>query len=352
MTTPQIIVIFFSFLALIPTLASITRFDEWWIRGFDFPRLQISAITLFILGLAFVFFPFGSTWQVLIVGLLALSFTYQAIKIFPYTILARKQVFRLEGRKSDTRISILVSNVLTSNTNYDKLLKLVDSMDPDILLTLESDKKWEKELSVIENDYPYTVKIPQDNLYGMHLYSKLELRDIDIKFLISDEIPSIHGIVLLRNGEKIHIHCLHPKPPSPSEDSTSTNRDAELLLVGKEVKPQNSTLVFGDLNDVAWSRTTRLFQQISGLVDPRIGRGFFNTYHAEIPVFRWPLDHVFHSRDFSLIKLKRLPNIGSDHFPIYIELNHVSIAEKLNDEPQSPNQEEEEWAEEKIEKGS
>lgn len=352
MTIPQIITVFFSFLALIPTLASITRFDQWWIRGFDFPRLQVSALTLFFISLAFVFFPLGSTWQVLIVSLLAFSFFYQAVKIFPYTILARKQVFRLEGRKSDTRISILVSNVLTPNTNYDKLLKLVDTMDPDILLTLESDTRWEKELSVIEKDYPYTVKIPQDNLYGMHLYSKLELRNIDIKFLISDEIPSIHGNVLLRNGEKIRIHCLHPKPPSPSEDSTSTNRDAELLLVGKEVKQQDSTLVFGDLNDVAWSRTTRLFQQISGLVDPRIGRGFFNTYHAGIPIFRWPLDHVFHSKDFSLVKLKRLPSIGSDHFPIYIELNHVSIAERLNDEPQSPTQEEKEWAEEKIEKGS
>lgn len=303
------------------------------------------------MSLAFVFFPLGGSWQVIIVGMLSLNFIYQAIKIFPYTILARKQVFRLEGRKSDTRISILVSNVLTTNTNYDKLLKLVQQMDPDILLTLESDKKWEKELSEIENDFPYTVKIPQDNLYGMHLYSKLELRNIKIKYLISEEIPSIHGDVLLRNGEKIQIHCLHPKPPSPSEDSTSTNRDAELLLVGEEVKKQDSTLVFGDLNDVAWSRTTRLFQKISGLVDPRIGRGFYNTYHAGIPVFRWPLDHVFHSKDFSLVQLKRLPSIGSDHFPIYIELNHVSIAKKINDEPEAPDKEEEEWAEEKIEKG-
>ncbi len=352
MTLPQIITAFFSVLAFFPTVASLTRFDQWWIRGFDFPRLQVSVITLFLIGLAFVFFPLWGTWQIILVSTLSLSFFYQAVKIFPYTILARKQVFRLEGRKSDTRISIMVSNVLTSNKKYHKLLKLVQTMNPDILLTLESDRKWEQELSEIENNYPYTVKIPQDNLYGMHLYSKLELREIKIKYLISDEIPSIHGHVVLRNGEKVHIHCLHPKPPSPTEDSTSTNRDAELLLVGKQVKQQNSTLVFGDLNDVAWSRTTRLFQQISGLVDPRIGRGFYNTYHAGIPVFRWPLDHVFHSKDFSLFKLKRLPSIGSDHFPIYIELNHVSIAKKLNDEPESPDQEEEEWAEEKIDKGT
>lgn len=351
MSISELSVLFFSVLALVPTIASLTRFDQWWIRGFDFPRLQVSVLTLFILGLVILVFPMGSTLQLVLSALLFLSFLYQAVKIFPYTILARKQVFRLEGRKANTRISILVSNVLTPNKKYDKLLKLVHYWDPDILLTLETDKRWEEELSEIEERYPHTVKIPQDNLYGMHLYSKLELQEIKVKFLISEEIPSIHGYVLLRNGERVNIHCLHPKPPSPTEDDTSTKRDAELLLIGKEVKKQNSTLVFGDLNDVAWSRTTRLFQQISGLVDPRIGRGFYNTYHASIPVFRWPLDHVFHSKDFALLKLKRLPNIGSDHFPIYIELNHVSIAKRLNDEPEEADQEEEEWAEEKIEKG-
>lgn len=350
MSIPKIFAILFSVVALLPTLASLTKFDQWWIRAFDFPRLQISTIILFVLIYCGFVFDFTEFWEILIVFLLLLSFIYQAIKIFPYTFFARKQVYRFTGKNTNTRISILVSNVLTPNKNYHKLIRLIQKWNPDIVLTLESDKTWEKQLSVIEEDYPFTVKIPLDNLYGMHLYSKLELEDIEVKYLISDEIPSIHGKAVLRNGKKINIHCLHPKPPSPSEDPTSTNRDAELLLVGKEVS-NKETLVFGDLNDVAWSRTTRLFQKISGLADPRIGRGFYNTYNAKIPVFRWPLDHVFQSLDFSLVKLKRLPSIGSDHFPMYIDLNYKSGAEQLNDEPEKPDEEEKEWAEEKIEKG-
>lgn len=351
MSIPQIVTLVLSLASVFPTIASLTRFDQWWIRGFDFPRLQVSVITLFTIVLAYFTFQDKESWRMWILIILLLSFVYQAFKIYPYTIFAKKQVFRLEDRHTDSQVSLLVSNVLTPNDNYQKLLNLVQQYDPDILLTLESDKKWEKELSSLEEDYKYTVKIPQDNLYGMHLFSKLELEDIQVKFLISEEIPSIHGKVVLRNGERLHIHCLHPKPPSPSEDSTSTNRDAELLLVGKEIKNQENVLVFGDLNDVAWSRTTRLFQQISGLVDPRIGRGFYNTYHAGIPVFRWPLDHVFHSKDFSLVEIKRLPGIGSDHFPIYVKLNHVSIAERFNETPEEPDEEEKEWAEEKIDKG-
>ena len=336
---------------LAPTAASLSKLDQWWIRDFDFPRLQISTLILSVLLFCFYAFNFNSIWEISMVILLGLSFVYQAVKIYPYTFFAPKQVEEYKGKDLERQISILVSNVLTTNNKYQKLIKLIIRENPDMVLTLESDETWEKKLEVIEEEYPYTVKIPLKNLYGMHLYSKLELEDVDVKYLISEEIPSIHGKVKLRTGERINFHCLHPKPPSPSEDDTSTNRDAELLLVGKDINGRNSTLVFGDLNDVAWSRTTKLFLRLSGLLDPRIGRGFYNTFHADYPIFRWPLDHVFHSSDFLLLKLKRLENIGSDHFPIFIKLVYDPQDADLNGESEEPEEEEKEWAEEKIERG-
>ena len=351
MNIAEIAAYLLGFLILAPTAASLSRLDQWWIRDFDFPRIQISTLILAVLFYCIYAFDFNNYWEISLVVLICLSFVYQAVKIYPYTYLASKQVKEYKGKDLERQISVLVSNVLTTNTKYQKLIKLIIREDPDMVLTLESDEKWEKELEVIEEEYPQTVKIPLNNLYGMHLYSKLELEDIEVKYLISDEIPSIHGKVKLRTGEKVNFHCLHPKPPSPSEDDTSTNRDAELLLVGKEIDGRSSTLVFGDLNDVAWSRTTKLFLRLSGLLDPRIGRGFFNTFHADYPIFRWPLDHVFHSSDFLLLTLKRLESIGSDHFPIFIKLVYQPQDADLNEESEEPAKEEEEWAEEKIEKG-
>ncbi|KKM72467.1 hypothetical protein LCGC14_1420210, partial [marine sediment metagenome] len=131
-----------------------------------------------------------------------------------------------------------------------------------------------------------------------------------------------------------------------------TERDAELLLVAREINVDDGpVLVFGDFNDVAWSRTALLFQKISGLLGPRRGRGFFNTYNANYRLLRWPLDHVFHTKNFTLIELARCEHIGSDHFPMYIKLNYSEEAEEIQEAPKA-DKEDKEFADEKVEKAS
>ncbi len=350
MTDFELIALSINLVFCVPSIASATKFDHWWIRGFDFPRVQISILILANIVLALFAYGFDEGWQFVLLGTLVLGLIYQCVLIYPYTAFAKVQVIGYAGEENGDSISILVSNVLTPNREYQKLIDLVRERDPDILLTLESDKRWEEALSVLEDRYHHFEKVPLDNLYGMHLYSKLPLEEMEVKYLIRDDIPSIHGHVRLHNGKRAEIHCLHPRPPSPGESKTSTDRDAELLLTGREIaEGAERVLVFGDLNDVAWSRTTGLFQKMSGLLDPRRGRGFFNTYNANYPLLRWPLDHVFHTDDFTLIDIARERNIGSDHFPIYIKLNYSAEARELQ-EGLELDRDEEEWAEEKIER--
>lgn len=345
------IILFFNILFCIPSIASLTKFDYWWVRGFDFPRVQWSVLIFANILLGVWIYDFDEPWHYVILALLCLSLAYQLIQIYPYTFLAPHQVIQYEGPPNDDSITLLVGNVLMNNSKYHLLIDLVNKIDPDILLTLETDKKWESALEPLEAEFKHTVKVPLDNLYGMHLYSKLPLEDIEVMYLVKEDIPSIHGRIVLPNGKRADIHCVHPRPPSPSESKTSTNRDAELLLVGREVdKDAELVLVLGDLNDVAWSRTTRLFQKISGLLDPRRGRGFFNTFNVEYPLLRWPLDHVFHSDDFTLIQLGRGENIGSDHFPMYATLNYTPRAQWKQKSLDSSNGAEQ-LAEDKIDKG-
>jgi endonuclease/exonuclease/phosphatase (EEP) superfamily protein YafD len=222
--------------------------------------------------------------------------------------------------------------VLQSNRNSDALINLVNQYRPDILVTLESNKWWEDQLRVLESEMTYSVKCPLDNLYGMHVYSRLPFSDEHISFLVEDNVPSIHLTLELRTKDKVAMHFVHPAPPSPTENPESAERDAELITIARSVAEVTAPVVVtGDLNDVAWSATTRLFRKISGLLDPRVGRGMFNTFHVSYPFLRWPLDHLFHSAHFKVKAIKRLPSIGSDHFPLFTKLVYEPV-EGLNQE--------------------
>lgn len=326
----MIIIEFISGLVVFSTLWGLLSRNEWWVRCFDFPRLQILMLGG-VVWLALMYVIYNNSIQnndltdVTLLGVLTGSLLYQAWMVLPYTLFWRKQVMPTLARDPSSMISLLVSNVLTPNQNYQALIDHVCDYQPDVLVTLETDLRWERALSVIEADYPFVVRVPLDNMYGIHLYSRLPLVNPEVKYLFSSEIPSIHTQVRLRSGQLLRLYCLHPKPPTPNEAWDSTLRDAELLVVGKHVANQKeSCIVAGDLNDVAWSRTTRLFQRVSGLLDPRVGRQFMNTFHVNYLLLRWSLDHVFHSTDFSLVEMKLLSSIGSDHFPVYTVLQHDS----------------------------
>ena len=321
MTHYQLTAIILSLFGILFVAIKLIRYPHWAIRFFDFPQVQVLALAVMILVVDIFVFDFTEWYDWIIFGLLGASIVYQITIILPYTILYPKQSGSVTKKAGQEHISILVSNVYMKNRAYQRLIQLVESNDPDILITLETDLQWEKALGKIEGDYPFTAKIPQENMYGMHVYSKWPLDHLRIRYLIEDEVPSVTAEVRMPSGKSFVLYAVHPKPPSPTENEESLERDGELYMVGREISGiDRPVIIAGDLNDVAWSHSTRLFQKISKLLDPRIGRGFFNTFHTGNRLLRWPLDHIFHSKHFGVSRIERLPHIGSDHFPIIIDL--------------------------------
>ena len=287
------------------------------IRACDFPRVQIAS-------LAAILVPMNFLWDLdagaiaAVVAQLSIIFI-QGFYCWRFTRLHRVEALDDSGSGSGNSVSILSANVKLSNRRFDALVYLVDEYQPDILIAMEVDEQWSRALQPLRKQLAYDVQCPSDNSYGMVLLSRLELVEPEIRFLVFDTVPSIRTGVRLKNGELVRLYAVHPEPPVPYEDTVG--RDGELIKIAEEVRADDlPSIVAGDLNDVAWSRTTARFQRLSRLLDPRVGRGFFNTFDARFPFLRWPLDHVFHDARFRVVNVARLRDIGSDHFPLMFEL--------------------------------
>lgn len=332
--------------SILATLLAFVRHKAWWIRIWDFPRLQVTLVGLVALAFWALDRSWTSGWRLAFGLAVAAAIVRQLALIWRYTRLSPREVQETRLAEPERRLSLVVTNVLQTNRGTERLLAEVRGADPDVILAVETNAWWQERLDVLRATHPHAVPCPLENTYGMLLYSRLPLEDVRVEFLVQHDVPSIQAMLRLRNGQRVWLNCVHPRPPAPGESDDSLPRDAELILVGKRVADADvPVIVCGDLNDVAWSHTTRLFQRISGLVDPRKGRGFYSTFHARWPGLRYPLDHVFHSRDFRLVRLRTLGDVGSDHFPVYVELSHEPAAQAGQAAPHADSADEREAAE-------
>lgn len=293
--------------------------DQYWIfRVVDFGRIQLvflgAALVLsgFLLmeGNGISFWTTQSVNVVVIVNHLYLLLPYTRL----YDLVRAKR-----SPSSSNVVSVLSVNVYQFNENYQQLIDLVRKVDPDILLTMESNKAWENGISELEEEFGAYKKVAQENTYGMHFYTQLKVHNIKVNYFMADDIPSLEVALETKNGgTRFKLFGVHPPPPSPTEEPTSKERDGELLSVAKRVKScSEPVVVIGDFNNVAWSRSSRLFKKTSGLVDPRVGRGFIPTFHTKYWFLRFPIDLMFHSSEVIIEEIKTLEHIGSDHFPLF-----------------------------------
>lgn len=301
--------LFFSTVSFFPLINA----THWVFRVFDFIRLQLLTVLVALLILVFFCFTGFSFFYVLTVLFIFCAVVYHVVTIMPYFPKHQKKVILSDEQK----IVVLSINVKQENKSYKKLIDLVNKVEPDIFLTMETDKLWEKNLEPIESSFKSIIRVPQDNRYGMHIYTKLEVKNYEIHYLISKEHPSIKVTCIDKNNNDFVFWGIHPPPPSPTEKTTSKQKDAELMKVAKyALDTKIPMIVSGDFNNVCWSKTSRLFSKISKLKDARIKRGFYSTFPANYWLLRFPIDLLFHSNSITISKIKVLASIGSDHLPL------------------------------------
>lgn len=340
----------FGLLAVILTLIPLIAADFWWIRMFDYPHIQLTLVTLTAIAAYFIRFEIKYWRDYVFMVVLIGCFIFQFSKLYPYTPFSPLEAGKPTAEASEkSSLKIFTSNVLQKNKKSNLVIAEVKKIDPDIVVFTETDQRWLDELEKgLGSDYEFKVKAPIHNTYGMLLFSKLPLIHPQLKFVVDDSIPSIHTEVQLRSGQIFQLHAVHPTPPMPQENPSSSDRDAELMKTALETLDADlPVIVIGDFNDVAWSQTTTLFKKLGGLLDVRVGRSFYNTFDATSFIMRWPLDQIFVTEEFRVKNIATGDDVGSDHFPFYAELYlQPELAEEQK--PESPTKEQIKTAREQI----
>lgn len=325
---------------LVLTLLPLIRTGHWVARVCDFPRLQILGLCLIPLALLAVSVMLGS-WgyvhTVLVVTIAAMAI-WQSWRIVHYTRFWPCDV--PDHVASGQSLELMIVNLDFENHEKDAVLGVLQKTPVDVLLLIEIDEAWSEALNPLRETYPQEEGAVRGDGLGLLVMSRLGFKDSETRHLVNDDRASVRCQIRV-GTELVEINALHPRPPGlkaseKDERHNSRERDAELVLIAKEIQEAGPMhrLVVGDLNDVAWSHTTRLFRRLSGLKDPRIGRSYLSTYHARYPLLRYPLDHIFVSDEIGVSRLERIRVPGSDHFGIIatVEIPRAEKPENTNGE--------------------
>lgn len=315
----RIVVVVLGIGCLITVLFALTIRDLWWMRFFDYPRLQITFLSIATLVLSLLLLRWRSWWQGLYLMLMTLAVGYQLYILAPYWYPVPPAAPSHTAGTPARTFTLLSANVLMENRDVAAFLAMVDRYDPDLLLVIEPNDWWIEQLQPLRAHYPQQIEQPQENHYGIALYSRFPLLAAKIHYFEHSGTPSIYAVVQLPSGDEVIFYGEHPRPPLP--DNSVTAADKELIKVAQRtLAADRPVVVVGDFNDVPWSYTVETFAAISGLRDIRIGRGFYNTFKAQSLIVRLPIDHIFLSPGVGLVELADPIPFSSDHLALFVRL--------------------------------
>jgi endonuclease/exonuclease/phosphatase (EEP) superfamily protein YafD len=222
------------------------------------------------------------------------------------------------GDPKSRTLRIVSSNIAFFNKTQEELIKFVREENPDVILLYELSPEWTQTLKQLEADYPYFEIDPRERHSGIGLYSRLPLESKEVTTVGSWPSPVIVAKLIV-NQVPLTIVAAHPDPPV-SWTMTESRNDQLIDLADLLVQQSTPLVVTGDLNTSSWTPAFERLVHDTGLRDSRKGFGVQASWNAFVPVLRTPIDHCLVSPRVRVLDRRVGRNIGSDHFPIVLDL--------------------------------
>jgi endonuclease/exonuclease/phosphatase (EEP) superfamily protein YafD len=208
--------------------------------------------------------------------------------------------------------------VLTGNLHFEKVKNIIKNSDVDILLLNEINYKWLEELNEVVTDFDIKEEYPREDNFGIALYSKINDSNQSVKVINLYEIPYIKYNFTLNNTD-FSLYYIHLIPPLPERNFHVRNMQLENIME-KIKNDENNIILAGDFNMTTFSRYYRNLLKQTNLNDSRKGFGIQRSWPVNAPAFSIDIDHFFISENLKVKTRKLLEFVGSDHYPVYVEI--------------------------------
>ncbi|MFT5127248.1 MAG: endonuclease/exonuclease/phosphatase (EEP) superfamily protein YafD [Rhodothermales bacterium] len=220
-----------------------------------------------------------------------------------------------------TQIRLLSANVYSANTDHASLLSLIEIEDPDLILLMEVNQRWIQALEPLRQKYPHHIERPRADNFGIAFYARVPLEQLDIVRLGDADVPTVQAR-LTHEGGAWNLIATHPVPPTGKQYWDWRNQQlAEIATLSQSLQAAGEqVVVLGDLNAPPWSYYFRRLLSDAELRDASNGYGVGITWPANSWLFGIPIDHCLVSSDTRVCDRRNGPAIGSDHYPIVVDL--------------------------------
>ncbi len=215
---------------------------------------------------------------------------------------------------------LLTVNLSFTNSNYAQVIAYIEALQPDVVVLSEYTPAWHAALDGALADWPHRVVRPRATAFGMALYTRAPLRNVEWLDL---GVPDRDNLRAELADYELDLYAVHLVPPRSPQWAAERNRQLEALagLLADSSRPR---LVTGDLNLTPFSPYFRRLLDTTGLRDTRKAQGLHVTWPA-LPAPLWiPIDHSLADPSAGVIDVRTGPDIGSDHFPLEITLAPAS----------------------------
>ncbi|OIN86475.1 MAG: hypothetical protein AUJ12_05885 [Alphaproteobacteria bacterium CG1_02_46_17] len=289
---------------LICSLAGFLSGISWFFDLFNHFRPQ-AVVVASVLALVLSFYR---SWRYVLLSLAVLSLNLAVIGDRVSIIHDSSTVDMGQHKKAVTLIS---SNVLTSNPRVQSVINMVSEQNPDIFIVVEVDANWVQKLSVLKSDYPYFIIHPRNDNFGMAIYSKLPFEG-HFEFQGFYDLP-----IGVADFGDFSILAVHTPPPVSGEYSEELSSYVSgLLSLAQNIK--GPVVMAGDFNTTLWSDFCKPILQ-DGFVPAGL-YGLAWSYPMGNLLFAIQIDHMF-GRDVVFEDFRTLESVGSDHYPVYSKIN-------------------------------